>query len=76
MGSIQRWIKRHKVWTGIIAFVLLSYLLGILGVDLFAVGRLIGLFIGMPYILWLIFRKRNAKKRQNDDKQEINQDYT
>ena len=73
MRSIQRWIKRHKVWAGIIAFVLLSYLLDIMGFDPFAVGRLIGLFIGVPFILWLIFRKRNARKRQNDDKREVNQ---
>ena len=75
MRSILRWSKRHKVWAGIIVGIIVLFtlpnLLALMGFNVLRVAELFGIGLGLLFIPWFIFRKRNVKKRQNDDSEAL-----
>ncbi len=58
---VLKWIKRHEVWSSVMGLIALIWLLSILGIDVFVVGRFMGLIGGLILIGWLLDKR--SKKR-------------
>jgi len=58
---VLMWIKRHKVWSCVVGLIVLSWILGALGIDVMVVGRFIGLVGGLILIGWLLGLRKRKK---------------
>ena len=58
----MKWVKRHKVWTGLLIILIIAFPLDVIGViDVGGFYTLLGLLLAIKFILFGWKRKKRAE---------------